>query len=433
MKIIIFLDLIMEIIKYILAGYVLFERKIETRHGLGAIVTIGGIALVGNAADSVETISMLVLPFLFVGLFITTDLSIKEGVIYVCKLTFLILCIDYVIEVFIKLVEPVGAWDESAWLISNLISVFVYSCFCIIRRNRKLKNNFKIRVLGKVILYAAIVMMAIAMPLTISGLSFFAERSRSLESIKGIQLLSAMSMISMVMLVMFVIYINDTNKKIKQCLEMERALKETQKNYYEAMIQKEEDTKKFRHDVSNHIMCLRELAEREELRGVKQYIDEMQGEMGKIQKRCYSIGNTVMDAVLNHYSQMLPESVEIKIKGYLEENLLISDVELCTIFSNIMRNSVEEIKKQQSANKYLKVKIHTGNEDFTIEVCNSAQGKKEKGKGGLPETTKENKSHHGIGLKNIKETVERNKGIFQWESTLEEFRVKVILPLRLRG
>lgn len=433
MEIIVFFDLILEVIKYILAGYALFERKIERRYGLGAIVIICGITLVGNTTDSVSTISILLLPFLFAGLFITAGLPVKDGMIYVCKLIFLILCIDYVMEMFIKLVELVGVRDESAWLISNLISVFVYSCLCIIRRNRRFKNNSRIQVLRKVILYVAIVLMAIAMPLTISGLNFFAESSESLESIKGIQLLSAMSMISMVMLVMFVIYINDTNKKIKQYLEIERALKETQKNYYEAMIQKEEDTKRFRHDVSNHIMCLRELAEREELGGIKQYIDEMQGEIGKIQKRCYSIGNAVMDAVLNYYLQMLPEGVSVTVKGYIEGNLLISDTELCTIFSNIMRNSLEELEKPLNTNKYLKIKAHTGREDFIIEVCNSAQEKKEEGKGGLPETTKEDKRNHGIGLMNIKETVEKNKGMFRWESTEQEFKVKVILPLRSRG
>lgn len=260
-----------------------------------------------------------------------------------------------------------------------------------------------------------------------------AERSGSPELIKWIQLLSAMSMISMVMLVMFVIYINDTNKKIKQYLEIERMLKENQRNYYEAMIQKDEDTKKFRHDVSNHMMCLGELAERGELREVKKYITEIQGELVKIQKRCYSVGNPIMDAVLNYYLPALHGDVEIKIRGYLGETLLISDVELCIIFSNMIQNSVEEIKKQHNANKYLKVKVRTGNEDVTIEVCNSAQGKKEKGKGNLPETTKEDRKNHGIGLKNIKEKVEKNKGIFSWESTAGEFGVKVILPLQCTG
>lgn len=428
-----FLDLIMEAVKYVIAGYALFERKVGIRHGLGIIVAACGIAFVGNIADSAGKASVLILPFFLIALLITVDLPMKEGVIYTCELIFLMLCIDYVVEIFIKLVTPSDNPNEVKWLISNLISLLMYSYICVIRENEKIKNSRTMQVFKKTVLYVGIVMQAITMPLTISGLGFFAERSKSLESIKAIQLLSAMSMISMVMLVMFVIYINDTNKKIKQYLEIERMLKETQKNYYEAMIQKDEDTKRFRHDVSNHMMCLGELAERGELQEVKQYITEIQGELVKIQKRCYSVGNSIMDAVLNYYLPALHGDAEIKIRGHLGETLLISDVELCTIFSNMIQNSVEEIKKQHNANKYLKVKVRTGNEDVTIEVCNSVQGKKEKGKGNLPETTKEDRKNHGIGLKNIKEKVEKNQGIFGWESSEEEFGVKVILPLRSRG
>ncbi len=433
MRIIVFFDLILEVVKYILAGYALFEQKIETRYALGAIVTLSGVGLAGNVTDNVSTMSMVVLPFLGIALFITAELPVKEKVIYVCKLIFLISCIDYIIEVFIKFIDSIDIKDEWAWLISNISSIAVYGCIYIVRENRKWKSSSKIQVLRNIILYGGIILMAITMPMTISGLNFFAEKSENLEQINSIRLLSAMSMIGMLMLVMFVIYINDTNKKIKQYLERERELKETQKKYYEAMLQKDEDTKKFRHDVSNHIICLRELAEREELGEVKQYIDEMQGQMIKIQKRCYSIGNSVIDAVLNYYLPMLQEGVEIKVRGYLEEELSISDVELCTIFSNIVQNSVEELKQQQNKKKYLEIKIHTGKEDFTIEVCNSAQGKKQKGKGGFTETSKSDKKNHGIGLKNVKETVKKNKGIFRWQSTTEEFRVKVILPLRLRG
>ena len=433
MEMMLFLDLIMEAVKYVIADYALFGRKVKTRHGLGIIVAACGIVFVGNIADSAGKASVLILPFFLIGLLITTDLSIKEGVIYACKLIFLIVCIDYVVAIFIKLATPFDNSAETKWLMSSLISLFMYSCICLMRENEKIKNSRKMLALKKSVLYMGIVMLAATMPLTISGLSFLAERSGSPELIKWIQLLSAMSMISMVMLVMFVIYINDTNKKIKQYLEIERMLKENQRNYYEAMIQKDEDTKKFRHDVSNHMMCLGELAERGELREVKKYITEIQGELVKIQKRCYSVGNPIMDAVLNYYLPALHGDVEIKIRGYLGETLLISDVELCIIFSNMIQNSVEEIKKQHNANKYLKVKVRTGNEDVTIEVCNSAQGKKEKGKGNLPETTKEDRKNHGIGLKNIKEKVEKNKGIFSWESTAGEFGVKVILPLRARG
>ena len=70
-------------------------------------------------------------------------------------------------------------------------------------------------------------------------------------------------------------------------------------------------------------------------------------------------------------------------------------------------------------------------EDFTIEVVNCAQACKKRGAGELPKTTKKDAKNHGIGLRNIKETVEKNNGLFEWESTCDEFRVKVTLPLEV--
>ncbi len=44
---------------------------------------------------------------------------------------------------------------------------------------------------------------------------------------------------------------------MKKYLETEKLLRQTQKSYYETMLQKEEDTRRFRHDIINHLMCLR--------------------------------------------------------------------------------------------------------------------------------------------------------------------------------
>ena len=51
------------------------------------------------------------------------------------------------------------------------------------------------------------------------------------------------------------------------------------------MLQKEEETRRFRHDISDHIMCLMELANRDGAQNVKQYVDKMQEDMVAIQNR----------------------------------------------------------------------------------------------------------------------------------------------------
>lgn len=433
MKIIIFFSLITEIIKYILACYALFERKVDKRYGVGAAVSLCGIVVAGSITNDVGVCSMIILPFLAVGLFITTESPIKEKISYLFKIIFLMLCIDYVVQMFIELIDDWELSDENGWLISNITLIILYAVICIIRRRFNTRKNKKVQVLVKAILYCCIAVMAFTIPLTVSGIVFFAEHNQNSEPLKGVRLLSAISMLSMVMLIMFVFYIDKTNKQIKKYLEIENTLKETQKNYYETIIQREKETQKFRHDILNHIICIRELAEQQELESVKEYIDDMQGEIIKIQKQCYKVGNTVIDAILNYYLQMLDSSVKIKVEGYLIDDISISDVDLCTIFSNIMKNSVEELMRQQNEIKFLNVKIHIGEKDFTLEVLNSVQEKERVVKGTLPLTTKKDKDNHGIGMRNIKETVERNKGVFYWGIAEESFWVKVILPLRSRG
>ena len=429
----IYFDLILEAAKYILAGYALLGYKPGKKCYCGMAVMLCSFIFLESITDSIGSLQIINVPIIAVGLFLTVDGSFRERLSYSVMLIFFVLCIDYVMQTLVEMMYPQEMEDVIRGLISNVCSSVLYGLILLLRKSTSIRKNEKLQVIGQVALYAGSVIMAVTMPLMISELNFFAECSKSAVFIRIIQLLSALAMMSMVALVIFIIYIYNSNAKIRHHLDVERTLKETQKNYYEAVIQKEEDTKKFRHDVSNHIMCLQELAERGEIDAVKQYIAGMQGEMKKIQKRCYSVGNMVLDAVLNQYLSVLPEKIDIKVQGILIDNLPIGQVELCTIFSNLMRNSIEELERIQTEEKYIGVKVHMGDEDFSIEVYNSAQQQKRAGAEGLPKTTKENPKNHGYGLRNIKETVEKNHGIFLWQSTEEKFSVKVILPLRSRG
>lgn len=427
----IYLDLILEVVKYTLAGYALLGYKPGKKCYRGIVVMLCSFILLGSITDSIGSLQIINVPIIGVGLFLMADGTFQKRLSYSVMLIFFVLCIDYVVQTFVKMMTPQDIDDVIKWLISNAGSIALYGLISLLRKCTNIRKNTKLQAIGQVVLYVGSVIMAVTMPLIISQLNLGVENRTA--STKGIQLLSALAMLSMAALVMLVIYINHTNAKMKHYLDVEKALKETQKNYYEAVIQKEEDTKKFRHDVSNHMMCLQELAERGEMKAVKQYIAEMQGEMKRIQKCCYSVGNIVLDAVLNQYLSMLPEKTDCRVQGILSDNLPIGQVELCTIFSNLMRNSIEELEKLQAEKRYIGVKVHMGDEDFSIEVCNSARQRKLVGADGLPRTTKKNLKNHGYGLKNIKEAVERNQGIFLWQSTEEKFSVKVILPLRSRG
>ena len=83
--------------------------------------------------------------------------------------------------------------------------------------------------------------------------------------------------VSVWLLSLFVFYIMKVNEDINEARKRERELYVAQKNYYELLLRREEDTKQFRHDLQNHFVCLQELAGERDWEKLEAYL----GRMGK--------------------------------------------------------------------------------------------------------------------------------------------------------
>lgn len=234
----------------------------------------------------------------------------------------------------------------------------------------------------------------------------------------------SMAYICICILCWFLIYFQRQNEEKTRMLEIERKLKESQNRYYQFMLEKEAETRKFRHDLNNHLFCLKEMAEREDIDEIKKYLDGMNGEMQKIKGATYSTGNELFDAILNDKLLGLPENVSVTVKGTFCHELSIEAIDMCTIFSNLLQNAVEEVKKI-SGQGFLDVEIRSGQQFTEIEIKNSAIKKVKLQKDGLPKTSKEDDRNHGIGLKNVKKTIEKCHGEFVIISEEGFFSVRV--------
>lgn len=126
---------------------------------------------------------------------------------------------------------------------------------------------------------------------------------------------------------------------------------------------------------------------------------------------------------MNYYLSMLDEKTIKVISGNCQAQIEISQVELCIIFSNLMKNAVEELGWQKEE-KYINIDICVNEKGIKIEVVNSIYENKHNLQGSI----KVNKRNHGIGLKNVKEVVEKNHGIFQCVVIEKNFKALVILP-----
>lgn len=348
------------------------------------------------------------------------------------KILFVASSMDGIVSEILKLICGAELQKNiSYYIVCNMISICIVLIFLMIKKKSVMKKDGFL----KVVIYICTVIMGSSLFIMIPILGMWMKENGNLESARIIHVLIIAYYFSIMVLVLFLIYENNSNHKMKRYLQTEQLLKVTQKNYYEMKLEKEDMTRKFRHDMINHFMCLHELILQDKKEETLAYIEKLSSEMGNIQQKCYYVGNPVIEAMMNYYLQLLDKEVSIAVSGTLEKEPDLSQAELCVIFSNLIKNAVEELNRQTEGEKYLKIIFHCGLEtvkmeiiNSTSEVCKEISNKRQKNY--LPQTIKKDHKNHGIGLKNVQETAEKNHGIFLWEHSENCFKATVVLPCR---
>ena len=220
------------------------------------------------------------------------------------------------------------------------------------------------------------------------------------------------------------------NSRMKELIKEERILHTTQKKYYQSLLEREDETRKYRHDMTNHLMIMDTLLNDDSIDELKEYMGELRKEFGTVQGKRYVTGNAVIDAISSYYLPEVDEFADIKIRGRIPSDMKIDEVSICTIYSNLVKNAVEELRRlKDTGNNNLKIFIDfkAGEEFFSISVKNTMR-QDAVVFGIYTPTSKKDCRNHGIGLGNIKRSVEKEHGRFNIEKKENMFIADVILP-----
>ena len=174
-------------------------------------------------------------------------------------------------------------------------------------------------------------------------------------------------------------------------------------------------------------MCLRALVDGNI--EAQNYIDNLQEKLYVINNKSYETGFELMNILLVNHLSEIEKNVSISLVGKIMGKPDISDVDFCTIFSNLLSNAVEEVKRTSCIKPYIKIEIKTGKVYLMITIRNSSTVLIEDCEKNII-TKKQDPQNHGIGLRNVRETVCRNNGRFSLEGNGEEVSAKVILNLK---
>ena len=239
-------------------------------------------------------------------------------------------------------------------------------------------------------------------------------------------LLGAAAYVCIIGMILFLFYVRRVNEQGKRLFKTQQVLNEMQKDYYQALLEKERETKQYRHDMNSHLMYLYEL-----LRGndkAEKYIKELQGNLVGIKTKCFLTGNDILDTILNYYLSGY-ENGDVSVIGKLKEPPDISDVDFCIIISNLIKNAIEDIEREDLEEKYIRVHMKPGKNHVLIEIKNASRLCIEKGNLNM-KTRKKDRENHGLGLINVRETVKKNGGTFELTGDGKEVTARVTLRIK---
>lgn len=178
------------------------------------------------------------------------------------------------------------------------------------------------------------------------------------------------------------------------------------KTYQETQI----ETRRVYHDMKNHIFCLYNLILEGKSEEAIKYAEKLNDQVQQIDKEMHT-GNDIVDAILNEkYVNARKEGISFSVNGKLGR-LSVEAIDLCTIFSNAIDNSVEALKDNTVLRKELQIQFTQQNEMQFLMFRNQIGEHEVKSS---VFNIKKNPIYHGFGLGNMRMAIEKYQGHMEY-------------------
>lgn len=181
--------------------------------------------------------------------------------------------------------------------------------------------------------------------------------------------------------------------------------------HFKAYQESEKKIRGFRHDIRNHLICLRELAKKGKTEELRSYTEELlQGIEAANGMIC--CGNEIADAIINEKNLLAKQKgIHLTVEGRMPSECPIKATDICTLFSNALDNALEAQAKWEEQNpqeKWIRVQICRQGRMICLCFENPA-GPADRI---LPwgSTSKENVREHGLGNLNMIYAAEKYNG-----------------------
>lgn len=217
--------------------------------------------------------------------------------------------------------------------------------------------------------------------------------------------------------------------ELKGEMSEQEQLLQAEENYYESLLAREKETKKFRHDARQHLVSLQGLAHAGQYQDLIAYIDDLVGN-SQITRQLTDTGNSGINAVIGDLAARYPQ-VEISWTGVIPGNLALRQLDLCIIAGNLLKNACQAASL--ATDHQVKAVLKFSGKTMLLTVLNQTEKRVKIGSEGDNVVAN---GRVGIGLGKVKSFLEPYHGrlrlTFSPKTALAsgggEFRAEVLVP-----
>lgn len=220
--------------------------------------------------------------------------------------------------------------------------------------------------------------------------------------------------------IMIVFYVEALrkNEKEKYLAELTEQHYHLQIEYYQQLLEKQQETKALWHDIKKYTAAMQAVAAQNDSEQLRQIARAAADAYERV-KDISAVGNPVVDALLNQYLRSAKENqIQVLLDITIPEVLAISTLLLSVVIGNTFDNAIEACRLIAPEKRMIHLQLRKQNRILFYSIENpyiDAVTQLRVGK------------HHGYGLKNVERAVNQNNGNFQLEKVDGNFIVQIRL------
>ena len=220
--------------------------------------------------------------------------------------------------------------------------------------------------------------------------------------------------------IMIVFYVEALrkNEKEKYLAELTEQHYHLQIEYYQQLLEKQQETKALWHDIKKYTTAMQAVAAQNDSEQLRQIAQAAADAYERV-KDISAVGNPVVDALLNQYLRSAKENqIQVLLDITIPEVLAISTLLLSVVIGNTFDNAIEACRLIAPEKRVIHLQLRKQNRILFYSIENpyiDAVTQLRVGK------------HHGYGLKNVERAVNQNNGNFQVEKSKGLFVIQIRL------